>query len=106
MAATFGAEEVFGLTVPSGGHVEESSSDSSVELATVKNNVGVTVIAVPRKMVTTNLSIKGRGDPALSAVTSGAITAGTLKVTSAKGTESKDDFPAFEITAVKFTNLA
>ena len=106
MAAQFGVTELFGLTVPTGGHAEESSSDSSVEVATVKSALGVTVIAVPKKLVTTNLSIKGKGDPALSAVTAGAIAVDTLKIISAKGTESKDEFPDFEINAVKYSNLA
>ena len=46
MPATFGVENLFGLTAPAGGHVQESSSESSIEVATIRNASGVTVKAV------------------------------------------------------------
>lgn len=105
MPATFGAAETYGLTAPSGGYVEESTREQSVELATVRNNVGVTVKVAAVPMVTANISIKGKGDPELANVTAGAIAADTVKIVRAKGSEKNKEFPGFEIEAVKYTNL-
>ena len=106
MPATFGAISTFGLSVPEGGYVQESSSDSSVDVATIRNNLGVTVKAVPKPLVTKTVTIKGKGDAALASVAAGSFTAGTLRVTSAKQAESNDDFPDFEITGTAYSNLA
>ena len=59
MPATFGVENLFGLTVPAGGHVQESSSESSIEVATIRNASGVTVKAVPKPLVTKTVTLKG-----------------------------------------------
>lgn len=105
MSATFGVTALNGLTAPEGGYVQESSTDSSVEVATIRNASGVTVKAVPKKVVTTNVSIKGKGGAALTAVTAGEFTLGTVKVTSVKNSESNDDFADFEISGKKYENL-
>lgn len=105
MPATFGAAETYGLTAPTGGYVEESSREQTVELATVRNNVGVTVKVGVIPMITSNIELKGKGDPELANVTAGAIAADTVKIVRAKGLEKNKDFPAFEISAVKYTNL-
>ena len=89
------------MTAPTGGHVQESTREQSREVATIRNASGVTVIAVAKPLVTTDVTIKGKGDPVLAGVTTGAFTSGTLKIISAKGTESNDDFPDFEIKAQK-----
>lgn len=105
MPATFGVESTFGLTAPAGGHVQESSSEASVEVATIRNAQGITVKAVPKPMVTKTVTLKGKGDAALAAVAAGAFSANTLRVTSAKQSESNDDFPDFEITGTAYSNL-
>lgn len=105
MPATFGVENTFGLTAPAGGHVQESSSEASVEVATIRNAQGITVKAVPKPMVTKTVTLKGKGDAALAAVAAGAFSANTLRVTSAKQSESNDDFPDFEITGTAYSNL-
>jgi hypothetical protein len=104
MPAAIGVSDLFGMTAPAGGHVSESSQEETQEIATIKDASGVTVIAKPKPLVRTETSIKGYGDPAFAAVTAGALTADTLKIVSAKGSESNDDFPQFEIRAVKLAN--
>ena len=52
MPAHLGVATTFGLTAPVGGYVQESSREESVELATIRNESGVTVKAVPKPLVT------------------------------------------------------
>ena len=106
MAATLGVVNLHGLTAPSGGYVQESTKEDAIEIATIRNASGVTVVAVPKPMITRTVSIKGKGDAVFSGVTAGGFTVDTVKVTEAKQTESNDDFPDFEITGVAYSNLA
>ena len=105
MPATFGVANTFGLTPAAGGHVQESSSESSIEVATIRNAQGVTVKAVPKPLVTKTVSIKGKGDAGLAAVVAGNFTSGAMRVTSAKQSESNEDFPDFELTGTAYSNL-
>ena len=101
MPATFGVQNTFGLS-PASGHAHESSDDASIEVATLRDENGVTVVAKPKKMMTRNISLSGKGLPNFADVAAGAITAGTAFVTSVKQSESNDDFPGFEIQAVAY----
>lgn len=105
MAAHLGVDTNFGLTTPDGGYVQEASREESIEVATIRDEAGVTVVAVPKPLVTRSVSIRGRGDAELSAVTSGAFTAGALKIVSARQSETNDDFPEFEITATAYEDI-
>ena len=67
---------------------------------------GDVVIAKPKKLITVTETIKGKGDPEISAVTAGGFTEDTVKIIEAKGTESQDDFPDFEIVGRVFKSLA
>lgn len=104
MPATFGVQNTFGLS-PASGHVHESSDEASVEVATLRDENGVTVVAKPKKMVTRNISISGKGTANFSNVAAGAITKGAAFVTSVKQSESNDDFPSFEIQAVAYDDV-
>ena len=104
MPATFGVQNLHGLA-PADGHAQESSIDESVEVATIRNKDGVTVIAKPKKLVTKSISLSGKGTPEFGDVAIGAISAGTSFVTSVKLTESNDDFPGFEIQATAYADL-
>lgn len=106
MSATFAVQGITDLTVPAGGYINEADVDSSVDVATVSDESGNVVIAVPKKLVTETQTIKGKGDPAIAAVTGGAFTEGVAKIIEAKGTESNEDFPDFEITARVYRSLA
>ena len=105
MPAHLGVATTFGLAAPAGGYVQESSREDSVEIATIRDETGTTVKAVPKPMVTRSVSIKGKGDAGLATVASGAFTAGVLRVTEAKQSESNEDFPDFEITGTAYLNL-
>lgn len=106
MPAHLGIATTFGLNAPTGGYVQESSQEDSVEIATIRDETGTTVKAVPKPMVTRSVSIKGKGDAALTAVVSGSFAEGVLRVTEAKQSESNEDFPDFEITGTAYLNLA
>lgn len=100
MPASFGITDNFGLTTPTGGTVEESSSEDEVEAKTIKDETGTTCRAVPGKMIKTTVSIKGRGTSNV-AVAAGSLS-GAVKVTSIKNAESQDDFPTYEMTGVSY----
>lgn len=103
MPAVFGVINLHGLA-PAAGHAQESSKDSAVEIATLRNEVGLTVVAKAKKLVTHSITLSGKGTPDFTGVVAGAITKGTSFVTSAKVTESNDDFPSFEIQAVIYAD--
>ena len=104
MAATFGVKNKHGLA-PADGHASESSIDASVEVATLRDEDGVTVVAKPKKLITKSISISGKGTPDFADVAVGAITKGESFVTSVKLTENNDDFPGFEIQATAYDDL-
>jgi hypothetical protein len=104
MAATFGVNNTHNLT-PNNGHVSESSKDSSVEVATIRDEQGVTVYAGSRKLITRNVTISGKGDADIEAVAPGAVTLGVAMITSVKQSESNDDFPEFEIQATIYDEI-
>jgi len=105
MPAHIGVATTYGLTAPVGGYVQESSREDSVEIATIRNESGVTVKAVPKPLVTRTVNLKGKGDANLAAVASGSFAEGVLRVTEAKQSESNEDFPDFEITGTAYLNL-
>lgn len=83
---------------PDDGHVSESTKESSVDVATIMDEQGVTVYAGPRKLITETVTISGKGSVSLSEVTGTAsVSLGTTLITSVKQTETNDDFPEFEI---------
>lgn len=106
MAATFGVINNTSLTSPTGGYVFEAEIDKSIDVATVQNGLGNVVIAKPKKLVTITEKIKGKGDPELANCVGGGFTEDTVLIIEAKGTESAEDFPDFEITGRIFSSLA
>jgi hypothetical protein len=104
MAATFGVNNTHGLS-PNTGHVSESSKDSSVEVATIRDEQGITVYAGPRKLITRNVTISGKGDADIEAVAPGTVTLGVAMITSVKQSESNEDFPEFEIQATIYEEI-
>lgn len=104
MPATFGVTNTFGLS-PGSGHVSQSSEDSSVDVATIRDELGITRYAGPRKLVTKTQTISGKGDADLETVEVGEVALGTAMITSVKQLESNDDFPEFEIQATTYSEL-
>lgn len=98
MPISFGAT-AFGVTAPS-GYIQESSQEKAVELATIRDVDGktVVVIAKPRSITTTTVKTKGEVD--LDAVAEGSFSG--AKITSSKVTESNDDFATSETTFTLF----
>ena len=105
MPAVFGVVNVYGME-PSAGHAQESSNDASVEIATIRDELGVTVVAKAKKLVTKSITVSGQGTPNFALVAAGAITKGAAFATSAKLTESQDTFPTFEHQAIIYADLA
>ena len=104
MAATFGVNNTHGLS-PNTGHVSESSKDSSVEVATIRDEQGVTVFAGPRKLITRNVTITGKGEADIEGVVPGTVALGVAMITSVKQSESNEDFPEFEIQATIYDEI-
>ncbi len=104
MPATFGVTSNFGLTPPTGGTVEESTSEDEIEIKTIKDATGTTCRAVPSKMIKTTVTLKGRGLASI-ALAAGAL-GGTVKVISVKNTESNDDFPNYEMTGTSYATAS
>lgn len=98
---TFGVLSTFGLTPP-GGYLQESSSEESVEVATIKNATGGWAEAMAKPMTSKTVTVRTKGEADLVAVHTGAIT-GSLVVTSSKVSESNDDFATAEVTAQQFS---
>ena len=104
MAASFGVVDNFGGTAPTGGWRQESSEEQSVEVATIRDELGQTVVAQAKGVVTTTVMIRSKGDVSIGSMPSVGGFSG-FKVTSAKISESNDDFRTAEITAVKYESL-
>jgi hypothetical protein len=95
MPVSFGATN-FSLTAPT-GYLQESSQESVVELATIRDQDGKTVIvqAKPRSTVTTTVKAKGDADFTPIAIVNMGTTA---TVTGSKVSQTNDDFTTAEIT--------
>ena len=98
MSVTFGAV-TFGVSAPS-GYLQESSIESTVEVATIRNAVGQTVVAQPKPRSTTTTNVKTKGDVDLIVIPEGSMTGAT--VTGSKVSETNDDFATSEATYTLF----
>ena len=99
----FATIDLFGVTDPASGFVQETTKTETAEIATVRdNNTGVTKLAVLKGVVTTETVIKGKGTYTPAVTVNKAVT-GTAVITSAKVSESAEDFPDYEITYQAFS---
>lgn len=105
MASHFGVTAPV-ITAPTGAFIHESTSDKSVEIATVRNSLGVTKVAKAKPMITEKLAIKGKGPTDFSLVVAADVVEGATLVTEAKQGEKNSDFPDFEIAAERYSNPA
>lgn len=106
MATHLGVTNITDLTAPAVGHIQSAEKTQDSEIVQLRNEFGVTVKAVSKKMNSEVHTITGKGDAELAAVTAGEFTAGVAKIVSAKQTENQDDFPDFEITANAYDTLS
>ena len=98
MPVSFGAV-TFGVTPPS-GYLQESSEEYVVELATIRNEDGQTVVAQAKPRSTTTTNVKTKGEANLLAVPEGGFSG--AKLTSSKVSQSNDDFSTAEATYTLF----
>lgn len=98
----FATIDLFGVTDPASGFVQETTQTKSAEIASVRDTTGVTKLAVLKGVLTTETVIKGKGTyPSLAVTVNNAVT-GTAVITSAKISESAEDFPDYEVTYQAF----
>ena len=91
------------ISAPTGTVIQEVEQSLSKEVKTIRNASGVTVQASTLPIITTKVSVKGKGIPALSTVAATAsVTSGTLVTTSVSVDESNDDYPGFTIEAESY----
>jgi hypothetical protein len=94
MAATFGAGSVpSGTAVGSDGILRSVTTKESVDTYQLRGSTGVTEQLIPGKTKTTEVTVEFYGNANLSGVTAGAFTTGTLKMVSAKISESNEGVP-------------
>jgi hypothetical protein len=93
------------IAEPSNSTTEEFTTDSTVEVATIRDKTGVTKHVKKLGYSTTNFTRRGRGAGSLADVTAGAITEGAAKVVSISNTQTADDFPSYEISSVRKDDL-
>lgn len=98
----FAQINLFGVSDPAGGFLQETTETKTAEIATVRDTTGVTKLAVLKGVTTTETVLKGKGTYTPS-VTANAAVGGTAVITSAKTSESAEDFPDYEITYQQFS---
>ena len=91
-------------SAPSNSVINDATREHSVGVKTYRNPSGVTVEAIPEKVVETKITIKGKGTADFSSVIAhSAITSGTAVLVSATTDESSDDVPEFTHELMSWT---
>lgn len=93
------------IAEPSNSTTEEFSKEQSVDTVTIRDKTGVTKYASALGYGTTTFTRRGRGAGSFADVAAGAISHSTAKIISIRNTQTADDFPSYEITSVKKTDL-
>ena len=107
MAATFGAGTLTApVAVGTDGLLRSVTSKNSVETYPYRNANGVTEVLLPGKLRTNETTVEFYGAAALASVAGGAFTQGTLKLVSAKTSESNEGVPEGSHTYKSFTDIA
>jgi hypothetical protein len=99
----FASIDLFGVTDPASGFIQETTQTKTAEIASVRDTTGVTKLAVLKGVVTTETVIKGKGTYS-PAVTENKNVTGTAVITSAKISETAEDFPDYEVTYQQFAS--
>lgn len=98
MSASFGASTL-GVSAPQ-GYLQESSADRTLEVATIRSSEGKTVVAQPKPRSTETITVKTKGEVSFLSVPTANFSGATL--TSAKVSETNDDFAISEATYTHF----
>jgi hypothetical protein len=99
----FATINLFGVTDPAIGFLQETTETKTKEIASVRDATGATKLAVLKGVTTTEIVLKGKGTYAPAVVTNTSVT-GTAVITSAKITETAEDFPDYEVTFQSFSS--
>lgn len=106
MANDLGVTNLFGITAPTIGYVNESDRKKSIELNTLQDAAGVTVCVSPKPLVKIESSLKGKGDPILGLMVAATLsTKNAIQVNSKKKTEALSEYPGFEVAGVGYADL-
>jgi hypothetical protein len=98
MPVSFGAV-TFGVTAPS-GYLQESTLETVVELATIRDLDGQTVLVQAKPRITSTTNVKTKGEDDLLAVPEGGFSG--AKLTGSKVSQTNDDFSTAEATYTLF----
>jgi len=94
MPATFGAGTLpTGTAIGADGILRSVTTKESVDTFPLRNGTGVTTQLIPGKTKTTEITVEFYGGPTLASVAAGAFTLNTLKMVSAKLSESNEGVP-------------
>ena len=93
------------IAEPSNSTTEEFTTDTSLEVATIRDKTGVTKHVAKMKYATTTFTRRGRGAASLADVAAGAISEGAVKILSVANTQTADDFASYEMSGVQKDDL-
>lgn len=106
MSANFGVGTLpSGASAPADTAVKTASIKESVETYQYRDETGVTKKLLPGKLKTKEVTLDLIGSPSLAAVVAGNFTEGTMKMMSAKITESNEGAPEGSVTFKSFESI-
>ena len=106
MPATFGATLPQNTATGSDGLLRSASTKESVETFNYRDATGVTKQLLPGKLKTTEVTVEFFGNANLASVSAGAFANGTLKMVSAKTSQSTEGAPEGTHTYKSYTTLS
>lgn len=106
MPATFGIGSLpSGASAPNDTAVKSATTKESVDTYNYRDETGVTKRLLAGKLKTTEVTLDVIGSPSLAAVAAGPFGEGTLKMVSAKISESNDSAPEGTVTYKGYESL-
>lgn len=106
MAVYKGIQKTYGITAPAGACVYETNEKADLDVVKVLDEDGEIKHAIPKELITYDVSMRGKGDPGFAAVVAGAFSLGVSKILSAKSSQVNSESPDFELSAKKYDNLS
>lgn len=98
MPLTWGA---VAYATPPTGYLQDSTRDTTIETATIRDQVGAVVQAIAKPRQLTTITVKTKGEFSLMNVGMGDHGSSQF-INSAKVSETNDDFSVSEVTYLKF----
>lgn len=101
-----GIVDTFGLSALAGAYVNESRRSRGIEKAIVTDEDGDIKKLRGKKLITEDVTIRGKGSANFAAVVAGAFTVDTVKPIEAEQTEYHDgEFPDFEMVGKAYRDV-